>query len=91
MRYEYKPSFDRMFKKLPKGRRDKVLKAIFALLEYFEVGKRAKGLGLKHLRGEFWEVRADIRDRMLFVFTDDVISFVVVGTHNEVRSFLKSL
>jgi len=91
MRYEYKPSFDRMFKKLPKDRRDKVLKAIFALIEYFEVGKRAKGLGLKHLRDDFWEIRADIRDRIMFAFTDDIVSFVVVGTHDEIRRFLRSV
>lgn len=90
MRYEYKPSFDRTFKKLPKGRRDKALRAIFALIEYFETGKRVKGLGLKYLRGDFWEIRADIRNRVVFVFTEDTISFVVVGTHDEIRRFLKS-
>ena len=28
MNYEFKPSFDRMFKKLPKSRRDNVEKAV---------------------------------------------------------------
>lgn len=91
MRYEYKPSFDRTFKKLPKGRRDKALKAIFALVDYFEAGKRSRGLGLKHLRADFWEMRSDIKDRIIFAFSDDTVSFLIVGTHDEIRRFLKGV
>lgn len=91
MRYEYKPSFDKTFKKLPRERKNKVLKTIFALIDYFETGKRAKGLGLKHLRGDFWEIRVDPKDRIIFVFPDDIISFLVVGTHDEIRRFLRNV
>lgn len=91
MRFEYKPSFDKTFKKLPKERKNKVLKAIFALIDYFETGKRVKGLGLKHLRGDFWEIRANIKDRIIFAFIDDIVSFVIVGTHDEIRRFLRNL
>jgi len=91
VKYEYKPSFDKAFKKLPKGRKNKVLKAIFALIDYFETGKRAKGLGLKHLRKDFWEIRADIKDRIIFIYTNDTVSFVIVGTHDEIRRFLRNL
>lgn len=91
MKYEYKPSFDKTFKKLPESRREKVSKAIFALIDYFETGRRAKGLGLRHLRGDFWEIRADIKDRIIFALVDDIVSFVITGTHDEIRRFLRNL
>jgi len=91
VRYEYKPSFDKTFKKLSKERKTRVLKAIFALIDYFEIGERTEGLGLKHLRGDFWEIRADIKDRIIFALIDDSVSFVIVGSHDEIRRFLKNL
>lgn len=91
MKYEYKSSFDWTFKRLPPSRKKKVEEAISLLIDFFETGTKAKGLGLRNLRGDFWEIRADIRDRIIFVFKDGKISFIIVGTHDEIRRFLRKI
>ena len=91
MKYEYKPSFDKTFKKLDLNRKEKVIQAVSPLVDFFETGKKAKGLGLKHLRGNFWEIRADIKDRIIFTLDGDVVAFVIVGSHDEIKRFLKNV
>ncbi|MDP2211202.1 MAG: hypothetical protein Q8J63_05640 [Candidatus Aquicultor sp.] len=89
MNYEYKPSFERMFKKLEPGAKIRVVDAIFSLIDFFETGQRTVGLGLKQLRGDFWEIRVDLKIRVLFVFESDTVSFIIVGTHDDISKFLR--
>jgi mRNA-degrading endonuclease RelE of RelBE toxin-antitoxin system len=91
VKYEYKPSFDRTFKKLDKDRQKEAKKAIFALIDFFETGERTSGLGLKQLRGDFWGIRCGLKDRIIFTFEGDMVGFLIVGSHDEIRKFLKNL
>lgn len=91
MRYEFKPSFDRTFQKLPKERQKRIQKVLNALVNFFETGRRTKGLGLKQLRGNFWELRAGLKDRIIFQLELDKVSFLTVGNHDEIRRYLKQL
>jgi mRNA-degrading endonuclease YafQ of YafQ-DinJ toxin-antitoxin module len=91
MKYEYKSSFDKTFQKLELNRKEKVIQAVSLLIDFFEFGKKAKGLGLKHLRGDFGEIRVDIRDRIIFTLEEDTVGFVIVGCHDEIKRFLKSI
>jgi len=65
-----------------------VIKAIDALIEFIKTGKKPKGLGLKKVRRDYWEIRLSVKNRIIFEFKGDVINFVFVGDHNEVRKFL---
>ena len=89
MKYEYKSSFDKTLKKLELERKIKVKETISQLIDFFETGRRARGLGLKHLKGSFWEVRIDIKDRIIFTLEKDMVSFIVTGNHDEIKRFLK--
>jgi len=91
LKYEYKASFDKTFKKLGRERQQGVKKAVSALIDFFESGEKASDLGLKQLRGDFWEIRSGIRDRIIFAFNDNVVRFVIIGNHDEIRKFLKNL
>ena len=91
MKYEFKSSFDKTFKRLELIRKKRVMNAVSLLIDFFDTGKKAKGLGLKHLRENFWEVRADIKDRILFTLKEELVSFVIVGDHDEIKRFLKNL
>jgi hypothetical protein len=44
MRYEYKSSFEKVFKKLGSNRQEEVINAISILMDFFENRKKAKGL-----------------------------------------------
>ena len=89
MRFEFQPSFDRCFKKLSPERRQKARVAIEALLAYLDRKAPLRpGLGLKNFQGNYWEIRMDLHDRMIFELTDRVI-FWLVGNHDEIRRFMK--
>ena len=89
MHYEFKVSFDRRFKKLSSARQEKIYQAIDAFMKYID-GEAAlpRGLGLKNWHTDYWEIRAGLRDRILFEFTDQ-IAFLFVGNHDEIKKFMR--
>ena len=91
MRYEYKSSFDKVFKKLGLNRQEKVIDAISILIDFFENRKKAKGLGLKNLRENYWEIRVDVKDRIIFTLEKDKVAFIIVGNHDEIKKFLRNI
>ena len=48
-----------------------------------------KGVGLKRLRNNFWEMRKGLKTRILFRWEDELVEFVLAGNHDDVRRFLK--
>ena len=53
---------------------------------------RHTGVGLRKLdRHPVWEVRLGLKMRALFRREDDQVIFVFLGTHDEVRRFLRNL
>jgi mRNA-degrading endonuclease YafQ of YafQ-DinJ toxin-antitoxin module len=91
MKYQYKPSFEKTIKKLELIKKEKVKKAIHALVLFFETGKRTEGMGLKKLKRDFWEIRANIHDRILFRLRNDVVEFIISGNHDEIKRYLKNV
>jgi len=90
MRYEYKSSFDKVFKKLGLNRQEEVIDTISILMDFFENRKKAKGLGLKNLRENYWEIRVNVKDRIIFTLEKDIVAFIIVGNHDEIKKFLRS-
>ena len=91
MRYEYKSSFDKVFKKLGLNRQEEVINAISMLMDFFENGKKARGLGLKNLRENYWEIRVNVKDRIIFTLQKDKVAFIIAGDHDEIKKFLRNI
>ncbi|MFA6141760.1 MAG: hypothetical protein WC738_00500 [Candidatus Omnitrophota bacterium] len=92
MRYEFKASFDRSIKRLSDDAKIDIKKAIFEILDLVSTGKTAsKGQGFTRLRKDYWEARTTIRERILFKLTDDLIQFMIVGNHEDIKRFLKRI
>jgi len=88
MPFEFRPSFDRRFRKLSSERQQKARVAIEALLAYLDHKAPLRpGLGLKNFEGDYWEIRVDLHDRIIFELTDRV-TFWLVGNHDEIRRFM---
>ena len=89
MRYEFKTGFDRRFKKLSFPRQQKAYQAIDTLMKYIDgETEPPAGLGLKNWQADYWEMRAGIKDRILFELTDQV-TFLFVGNHDDIRNSMK--
>jgi len=85
IRTRFLPSFDEAFRALDAVRRRKTAHAVERLIEYFDGGPRPRGLGLRKLRGDFWEVRVGLDLRVLFLLEGSAATFIVVGSHDEIR------
>jgi len=91
MEFEFRASFDRRFKKLTPERRAKARSVIEALLAYLDHQTPLRaGLGLKNFKRDYWEIRIDLHDRIVFELSGRVI-FWMVGNHDEIRRFMKEL
>jgi len=92
MKVRYLNSFIRTFDSLAAQDRAKTTRIISDLLNFLEKKIRPSGgTGLKKLRGNLWEVRIDIRKRVIFTLSPGLISFVLIGSHDEIRKYLKEL
>lgn len=91
MRYGYQPSFRETTHGLSKDQVTKLLKAIEKFQHAMESRQWSQGLGITHLRGEYFEFRVGIRWRVIYRRSGDLIQYVLYGSHDEVRRFLKTL
>ena len=92
MRFEFKPSFERSVKSFPPSEKADIKEAAAQLIDVLSRDRQIhQGLGLKRLRGDFWELRKGIKARILFRWEGDLVEFVLAGTHDDVKRFLKSI
>ena len=89
MRYERKPAFERSLRRLPPDRKARAKDAVRQLVVFFETKQPPHGLGLKRLRGNYWEVRAGLDDRVIFRLSGDLVEFVIAGSHDEIARCLR--
>lgn len=92
MRVEFKPSFGRSLKALLPAQKDDLVTSCLDFMDFLErQSPLPTGLGLKRLRGSYWEIRHGLRNRILFRWTEDLIEFVLAGDHDSIKDFLKSV
>ena len=90
MRYHLKPTFLRTLQSLPELRKSKVKEAMNHLTECLESrNPPPASLGLKLLRRPYWEIRSTLADRIFFAWTGDLIEWLYVGSHDDIRRLLK--
>lgn len=91
MRYQPLSYFERSLKKLPSQDKDRVKETIKRLVFFFETGQKTEGLGLKKVAPAIWEARVGLDLRVLFSLSKDLVQWGFVGTHDQVKLFLKKL
>lgn len=92
MKFEFKPSFKRSIKSFSGKEKEEIKDVAFQLIDMLSRDRSVhKGIGLKRLRDDFWEVRKGIKVRILFRWKSDSVDFVLAGNHNDVKRFLKNI
>ena len=92
MRFEFKPSFDRSVKSLRGTEKEEVMAVAIQAIDVLSKDKILyKGIGLKRLRRDFWEIRKGIKARILFRWEGDLVEFVLAGDHSDIRRYLKNI
>ncbi len=91
MRFEFKPSFDRSVKNFHGREKEEIKKVAIQAIDILSQDRIIhKGIGLKRLKGDFWEIRKGLKSRILFRWQGDLVEFVLAGGHNDIIRFLKN-
>ncbi len=91
MRYYTSSAFEQSLRELSVSRKEQVKKALQLAVAFFETGQLPHGLGLKPLQHDFWEIRAGLGERVVFRRNKDTIEFILVGSHDDIKRFLKRI
>ena len=91
MRYAYQPSFLDTTRPLSHTNASKLLKAVEKFQHAMENRQWPQGLGITHLREDYFEFRVDIHARVIYQRQGDLVRYVLYGNHDEVRRFLTRL
>lgn len=91
MRFAYAVAFHRAIRALDPVRAGRLLKAVGNFERSWPERRFAAGLGLKHLRDDFYVFRAGLHDRVLFRRRGEDILYLLYGSHDALRRFLKTL
>ena len=87
----YSATFLKTFKHLENNRQQAAVRTIESLMSCVSESRITyAGLGLKKLGKTYWEIRSSLADRIIFEWAEDQMIFRLIGSHNEVRRFLKS-
>lgn len=92
MRFEFKPSFDKSVKSLHGKEKEEIKHAALQAIDILSQDRIIhKGIGLKRLKGDFWEIRKGLKARILFRWEKDLIEFVIAGNHDDIKRYLKNI
>ena len=84
-----RPSFDRAYSKLAPQQCERVDQAIERLDKSFGHPHQHGGMGIRPI-GHFFECRAGLQMRVLFVVRGGDLVLVTVGNHDAVRAYVKA-
>ena len=85
-----KRRFDIAYARLSKSDKPIVAAALHSFGRYLETGHAAPGLGVTRLGSQTYEFRAGLAMRVVYISQQDKIVLSLLGSHDEVRRFLKN-
>jgi len=66
MRFEFKPSFDRSVKSFKGKEKEEIKQTALQAIDILSQDRKIhKGIGLKRLRGNFWEIREELKAKVV--------------------------
>ena len=85
------PAFERTFKKLSLREKAKVKKSLLQLNSLFMTNSLPKGLGLTKLSDDIYEIRVDLKIRIILKMEEEMVYFVMIGSHQDIKEYLKRI
>jgi len=86
-----KPSFERIYKKLPHFEKSQIDDKITKLFNYYNKEVMFSGLRVRKMGGKdnYFEIDTATNRRILIRKQKDLIELIAYGNHDEIRRFLK--
>lgn len=83
------PSFEKSIRSLSAIDKNKIKNTLEEFNAFLISGIAAKGLGFKKLGRNIYEIRVDIRLRIIIKIEEKIIYFVLAGSHQNIKEYLK--
>lgn len=90
MRFLYKKSYLKVLDKANPLLKKLILQTDKEIKDYIETGKATYGLRIKKIGSRSFEGRVSDKIRIVWVKEDDLVSFMMMGNHEEVQRYLRS-
>ena len=92
MKINIKPSFERIYKKLPHSEKSQIDEKIIELFNYYDKDVLFSGLRVRKMGGKdnYFEIDTASNRRILIRKQKDLIELIAYGNHDEIRRFLKA-
>lgn len=92
MKIELTDRFQRDVRALPQDRKSAVFQAVLSLPRAIGEPHLHAGLGIRKLHHSgIWEARVGLGLRLVFMIQRKLLSLLRVGTHEEIRRYLREL
>jgi hypothetical protein len=91
LRVELAWDLRKTIRSLPKSQRREIGRVLNSIQDGFGRPHLHSGLGIRRLRGDYFECHADLRLRLVFLGERGVLTFIAAGDHDEIRKLLKGL
>jgi mRNA-degrading endonuclease YafQ of YafQ-DinJ toxin-antitoxin module len=88
---ELSGSFRSRVRTYPKATRRKIGAALQHLEQEFGHPHAHRGLGIRRLTGNFFEIRVGLDIRLIFQNRAESLLFLKVGSHDEIQKFLRGI
>ena len=82
--------FQQQLRKLPPRDQEKTATALKSLLSALQLGHLPAGLGFKKINGDEYELRVDIRLRIVMKAEAVTLVCHLVGNHDDVKRYLRT-
>ena len=91
MKINIKPSFEKIYKKLPHSEKSQVDEKIIELFNYYNKEVLFSGLRVRKMSGKehYFEIDTASNRRILIRKQKDLIELIAYGNHDEIRRLLK--
>lgn len=84
------PSFERSHKNLSSSQRKQVAESLQDFNLFLLTGQFSPGLGFKKINHDKYEIRVDIRLRVIIKAEGDTFYLILVGNHEDVQRYLRN-
>ncbi len=91
MKFIYKKDFLKAFDSYPVFFQEAILKNVEEIKEYSLQQTASYGLRVKKIGSHTFEARVTDKIRIVWIKKEDIISFALLGSHDDVRKFIKLL
>ena len=88
-RVRIQPDLLKAIRAMPAAERRAVGERIAEAQRHFGQPHPHRGLGLRKLRDDWYEIRLGLKLRLVFENTSDALVFEFLGDHDDVKRFLK--